>query len=169
MKSGCLLFFVLFATSSLLVFGQPVRPIYNLTIHKSVNDEHHLPDKFIEIDSAGNIFVQTGNLYSARVKAKQVMDIKKLAVEVKKYVAIEKPYRSPGNNFETKVEAPRIKPNEQYIEISIKFLDDIKSERKFLNKTFYTWNMMLDKNIKDYPLFNYLDINEIKILKALLE
>jgi hypothetical protein len=169
MKSRFFLFIILFSTSALLAFGQPVRPIYNLTIYKSVNDEYHKPDKFIEIDSAGNIYVQSGTTYSPRVKAEQVMDIKNLAMEIKKYVAKEKPYKSPGDDFETKVEAPTVKLNEQYIEISIKFLDDIRRERKLLNKTYYTWNDMLDKNIKDYPLFNYLNISEITILKALLE
>jgi hypothetical protein len=169
MKSISFLFLILFAASSLLVFGQPVRPLYNLTIYKSVNDEKHKPDKIIEIDSAGNIYVQSGTMYSARVKAEQIMDIKNLAMEIKKYVAIEKPYKSPGDDFESKVEAPTVKLNEQYIEISIKFLDDIRREKKLLNKTYYTWNGMLDKNIKDYPLFNYLNISEIKILKALLE
>jgi hypothetical protein len=170
MKSKCFLLLTLFTYFFLPVFAQSVtRPLYNLKIYKSVNDKNHKPDKFVEIDSAGNIYVQSGHLYNPKEKLSQTIDIKKLSAEVTKYVTIEKLDKFPGNNFEEIQEAPTIKLNQQYIEVTIMFLDDIRKEKKLLNKTYYSWNDFLDKTIQDYPLFKYLNVSELEILKPLLE
>jgi hypothetical protein len=163
------------ALFSLLIISHSVfsqakkRPLYNITIYKSVNDEQHKPDIFIEIDSAGNIFTQSGNIFSPKKKINQTIDIKTFTLEINKFVVREKLEKSPGSDFEEKIEAPTINLNEQFIEISIKFLDDFKKEKKLLNKTYYVWNEHMDKSVQDYPLYKYLTQNEIKILKLLLE
>lgn len=152
------------------VFSQvKKRPIYNLTIYKSVNDEQHKPDIFIEIDSAGNIFTQSGNIFSPKKKINQTIDIKTFTAEINKFVVTEKLEKYPGSDLDEKIEAPAIKLNDQYIEVSIKFLEDFKKEKKLLNKTYYVWNEHMDKAIHEYVLYKYLTQNEIKILKLLLE
>ena len=135
---------------------------YNLTIIKRVNNENNRADKFIEIDSLGNI-------YNSREKTGKNFDIKGFSKEITKYVADEKLYKYPGNNSISVIEYPTPKINTQYISISIKFLDDFNIEKELRNKTYYSWGKTLDKEANDYPLFKYLNNAEVDILKVLLE
>jgi len=139
-----------------------LRPLYSLTITKSVNSENKRVDKFIGIDSSGNI-------YSGRKKTGSNLDIKAFSKEITKYVTDENLHKYPGNNDIIFIEAPTPKLNKQTILISIKFLDDFKMEKDLRNKTYYSWGKPFDKEVNDYPLFKYLTEAEINILKSLLE
>jgi hypothetical protein len=138
------------------------RPLFSLTIIKSVNNESKRVDKFIEIDSLGNIF-------NGRKKTGKNFDIKVFSKEITKYVVDEKLHKYPGNDDISFIEPPTPKINKQTILISIKFLDDFNMEKDLRNKTYYSWGEPFDKEINDYPLFKYLTQAEIDILKALLE
>jgi hypothetical protein len=154
------LFFSFFLSN--LYSQDTLRPIYSLTIIKSVNSENNRVDKFIGVDSSGNI-------YNGRKKTGKNLDINSFSKEITKYVVEEKLHKYPGNNDIIVIEPPTPKLNKQTIVISIKFLDDFYIEKDLRNKTYYSWGKPFDKENNDYPLFKFLTETEISILKALLE
>jgi len=163
MKSKAYLLLISLLLLHCWVFGQAtIRPLYNLTILKSTNVESKRIDKFIEIDSLGN-------LYSEHKKTKSPFNIKAFTKEVNRYVTEQNIEKYPGNNDIYFTELPTPALNKQAIVIEVKFLDDVRNEKDLRNKTYYSWGNTFDKDNNEYPIFKYLTETEVKILKALLE
>src|ERR1051326_8315368 len=153
LNATSLFFFCFYCNSQ-----QTFRALYSLTISKSINDENNRKDKYVEVDSRGNIYL-AGN------KIDKKINIRRFSREISMYVIKERIDKYPGNNDITVTEGPIPKLNAQTILISVMFLDDFYKEKKLRNKTYYSWGDSLAKNIKDYSLFKYLTQHEVELFK----
>jgi len=136
--------------------------LYKFSITRTVNDENNRIDKYVEVDSSGNLYVGETNMVD-------YIDSRKFSQQINKYVKEEKISKHPGNNDISFLEIPTPKLNEQTILITVIFLNDFYKEKILRNKTYYSLGKSFDKNIIDYPLFKYLDEGTISKLKDLLK
>ena len=136
--------------------------LHSLTITKIVNDEFKRISKYIQIDSLGNI-------YNGGKEIDEKLDIQSLCKGIDAWIISEKIDKRPGSNDIYFVEIPVPKLNEQYIRVSIIFLEDFNREKNLRNKTSYDWGKVFNQNNNNYVLYKYLNDSEIRILKALLE
>ena len=98
------------------------------------------------------------------------IDIDTLSKEINRYILEEKVVKHQGNDAIQVIEFVDPKLNEQCITISIILLTDFYKETNLRNKTYYSWGkVMLDLGTNDYPIFKYLTIDEVNVIKKLLE
>jgi hypothetical protein len=148
---------------SLPISGQELKgQIYSFTFIKNYYENGIREFRKIQIDSSGRVFKDGSN-------TKMKIKIKRFSSDINKFIFLEKINKEDGSNKIIFSEPPKPKETEQYVMLSVIFLDDYYKEQELANKTSYTWGGLLDVRLRQYTVYRYLKKSEIRLINRLLK
>lgn len=152
--------FLLLSISS--VYAQKQNSIYTVAIFKWTKSGNEEIQKFILVDSVGNIFLNNK-------KTGKKVNLKSFTKSINEFIKDKKVVKDLGSDNPPRVATP---PNndEQNIYFTVKFLDDYYKEKNLGTMTNYSnRNEKLKLSDRDYIFYKYLDKKDLSVLRTLIE